>query len=172
MLRWIAITIVFLCCTFIGYYLGEVYKRRYNQLNELYKGILLLNNEVMFSHTPLPDGLKNVSYKVYNPVKELFVGISNDLIEGQCESVYSSYQKNIDAASDSVVLDIEDKKILEHFFKNIGESLAYGQDKVFGLTLENLKINCKRAEKLSIQNTRMFRRMGICVGAMAAIFLI
>lgn len=172
MFHYIGIVIVFLCCTFIGYYLGEAYKRRYIQLDEFLKAILLLNNEVIYSHTPLPEAFNNVALKIKTPIRDLFVNISNDLSYGKYENVYNAFYENIILESNNIVLEEEDKSILEHFFKNIGESLTFGQDKIFSLTIDQLKKNCNKAERLYIQNTKMFRRVGICIGAIAAIFLI
>ena len=52
---------MFLICTFIGFFLGENYKRRSIQLKEFQKGLLLLSNEIIYANTPLPDALMEVS---------------------------------------------------------------------------------------------------------------
>lgn len=172
MLRYISIIVIFLGCTFIGFYIGEIYKRRFVHLSELFKSVLLLNNEVMYSHTALPEAFINVSNKIKSPVSDLYSNMANDLISGECANVYQSYKKNKKIESTSLNLEEEDERVLEHFFKNIGESLVYGQDKIFTLTIESLKMNCARAEKSATQNTKLFRRVGICVGAIMVIFLI
>lgn len=172
MLRYIGILIIFSSCTFIGFYIGETYKRRYIQLCEFMKSILLLNNEVIYSHTTLPEAFINVSHKIKSPIKELYMNMGLCLREGDITNVYEAYIKYKENGENSISLDEDDEKILEHFFRNIGESLIYGQDKIFNLTIESLKNNCKRAEKNTLQNTKMFRKIGICIGAIAAIFLI
>ena len=46
------IFLMFIICTFIGFFLGENYKRRSIQLKEFQKGLLLLSNEIIYANTP------------------------------------------------------------------------------------------------------------------------
>ena len=66
----------------------------------------------------------------------------------------------------------EDKHVLKDFFKSLGSTYVYGQEKVFNLALENLKINLSEALELSKKNTKMYRYFGVCIGAMLLIFII
>ena len=49
MFRNIMIFLMFLICTFIGYFIGENYKRRSQNLKEIQKVLLLLNNEIIMN---------------------------------------------------------------------------------------------------------------------------
>ncbi|MGL5084443.1 MAG: stage III sporulation protein SpoIIIAB, partial [Clostridium sp.] len=68
------------------------------------------------------------------------------------------------------ILD-EDEKILSDFTRGLGESGVYGQDKIFNLTIENIKVNTKKAESRASENTKMYRSLGVCIGAIIAVFL-
>ena len=66
----------------------------------------------------------------------------------------------------------ESYKILEDFFKTLGSSGISGQEKIFSLALENIDINYKEAKKKEKENIKLYRTLGISIGAMLAIFFI
>ena len=69
-------------------------------------------------------------------------------------------------------LNSDDYKILEDFFKTLGSSGISGQEKIFSLALENIDINYKEAKKKEKENIKLYRTLGISIGAMLAIFFI
>ena len=171
MLKIIAITIIFFACTYIGFYYGETFKRRSSQLKSILKSVLFLNNEVMYTNTPLPEALKYISNKVDNPVSDILLNVAVTLESGESTSVYEAFSQEYYKSKNNFNLFNEDKIIIKDFLKGLGESGVYGQDKLFNLTIENMKINCNAADELSKKNSKMYSAIGICVGAMIAIFL-
>lgn len=172
MLKIIAVLIIFLSSTFIGYYYGETFNKRSKQLKEVLKAILFLNNEVIYANTPLPEALNYISNKVEDPIKSTLSGVSSRLSNNEVESVYSAFKKEYKNSSQDYFLKSEDEVIIKDFFKGLGETGVYGQDKIFNLTIENLKINCSNAEELAKKNSKMCRVLGICLGTMISIFFI
>ncbi|VYU62552.1 stage III sporulation protein SpoAB [Clostridium tertium] len=172
MLKIIAVIIIFFCSSFIGYYYGETFKKRSKQLKEILKALLFLNNEVIYANTPLPEALSYISQKVEDPIKLTLNNVSSRLNNNEVESVYSAFENEYRNNRQQYFLKDEDKAIIKDFFKGLGETGVYGQDKIFNLTIENLKINCNIAEELSKKNSKMYRVIGMCVGAMISIFFI
>ena len=171
MLKIVAISIIFFACTYIGFYYGESFKRRSKQLKYILKSVMFLNNEVMYSNTPLPEALKYISIKVENPVNDILSKVAVSLESGESKSVYESFHEEYYKNKSNFNLFEEDKAIIKDFLKGLGESGIYGQDKLFNLTIENMKINCKTADELAKKNSKMCSAIGICIGAMIAIFL-
>ncbi|NLL31344.1 MAG: stage III sporulation protein AB [Clostridiales bacterium] len=172
MLKVISCAVIFLSCTYIGFYYGEVYKRRSIQLNNVLKATLFLNNEVIYANTPMPEALKYISYKVDSPIRDILVKVSEKLLLGESNSIYESFKEEYKNMSSDFRLNKEDLRVIKDFLKSLGESGVYGQDKLFNLTIENLKINCGSAEEIAKKNVKMYRSLGICIGAMIVIFLI
>lgn len=172
MLRIIGIIIVFLSCTYIGFYYGENFKKRSKQLNSILKSILFLNNEVIYTNTPIPEALKYVSLKVEEPISFILYRASDKLLKGESVSVYEAFNEEYKNTKSEFNLHEDDKRIVRDFLRSLGESGVYGQDKLFNLTTENIKLNCKIAEELAKKNIKMCRAMGLCIGAMISIFLI
>jgi stage III sporulation protein AB len=167
-----AVIIIFLSCTYIGFYYGESFKKRSRQLNSILKSVLFLNNEVMYTNTPLPEALKYISLKVESPVNYVLSNVSDKLLKSESTSVYEAFEKEYKKNKSEFYLQDEDKRIVKDFLRSLGESGVYGQDKLFNLTIENMKLNCKSAEESAKKNIKMYRVLGICIGAMISIFLI
>ncbi|MDY4078372.1 MAG: stage III sporulation protein AB [Clostridium sp.] len=161
--------ILFLISSFIGYFYGESFKKRYLHLKEANKAIIFLQNEVIFNTTPLPEALLIVGEKTTSPFKEVILESVKNLSD---DGLYKAFKKAYLKKEEEFYFYKEDKNILEDFLKSLGSSYSYGQEKVFNLALENLKINLQEALELSKVNTKMYRYLGVCIGAMILIFII
>ena len=166
------IFLMFLICTFIGFFLGENYKRRSIHLKEFQKALLLLNNEIIYANTPLPDALLEVSKKVSEPVSDIFSDMALALENGYTGSIYESFENAYEKIKEKINLTSDDNKIISDFFKTLGSSGVTGQDKIFKLTLDNIDINYKEAGKFEKENIKLYRTLGLSIGAMLAIFFI
>ena len=78
------------------------------------------------------------------------------------------YEKN----KDNISLNKDDYKIINDFFKTLGNSGVTGQERIFSLALDNIDINYKEAKKLEKENIKLYRTLGLSIGAMLAIFFI
>ena len=163
---------MFIICTFIGFFLGENYKKRSIQLKEFQKGLLLLSNEIIYANTPLPDGLLEISKKVSDPVSEIFSDMSFALENGYTGSIYESFENAYEKTKEKINLTSDDNKIISDFFKTLGSSGVTGQDKIFKVALDNIDINYKEAKKFEKENIKLYRTLGLSIGAMLAIFFI
>ncbi|MGM9978065.1 MAG: stage III sporulation protein AB [Clostridium sp.] len=161
--------ILFLISSFIGYFYGESYKKRYLHLKEANKAIIFLQNEVIFNTTPLPEALLIVGEKTTSPFKEVILESVKNLSD---DGLYKAFKKAYLKKEEEFYFYKEDKYILEDFLKSLGSTYSYGQEKIFNLALENLKINLQEALELSKVNTKMYRYLGVCIGAMILIFII
>ena len=172
MFRSFMIFLMFIICTFIGFFLGENYKRRSIQLKEFQKGFLLLSNEIIYANTPLPDALLEISKKVSEPVSEIFSDMAFTLESGYTGSIYESFEGAYSKLREKINLTEDDSKIISDFFKTLGSSGVTGQDKIFKITLDNIDINYKEAKKFEKENIKLYRTLGLSIGAMLAIFFI
>ncbi|MBU3106606.1 stage III sporulation protein AB [Clostridium gasigenes] len=171
MLKMISIGIIFCASTYIGFYHGEKFKGRYRDLNDILNSLLILNNEVIYGNTPVPQALHYVSEKTSCHLRNLLLRVSEKLINGESKTVYHAFKDEYRKMKEDFFIIEEDEKILSDFTRELGESGVFGQDKIFNLTIENIKLNCKKSETIANKNTKMYRSLGICVGAMLAVFL-
>lgn len=172
MLRFIMISIMFIICTYIGFYYGEKYRMRSSNLKEIHKAFIMLNSEISYSNTPLPDALSNISKRVADPISKMLLDTSVNLDDINIDSVYEAFTKAYKNYKDEINLTKDDYKVLSDFFKTIGSCDAMTQEKVFSVTLENLNLNYIEANNEANVNVKMYRTLGISIGIMIAIFFI
>lgn len=172
MVKIIIIIIVLCISSLIGFLYGEMYRKRPLDLKECYKAIMFLQNEVIFNNTPLPDGLIEIGEKLREPYSDLLLKVGEDLIKGNEIGVLEAFEKAFKIYEKDFYMQKEDKKIISEFLLSLGSSFIYGQEKVFKLCLENLKINIEEADTLAKKNTKLYRYLGVCIGAMIAILII
>jgi len=172
MLKVMLIIVIFTFSSTIGYIYGDSFRKRFLHLKESYKGITLLQNEVLYNNTPLPEALEDVAKKMKAPMENLLNNVANRLSKGAEGDVYSNFSEVYKEVEKDFYFEKEDKNILEDFLKSLGASGIYGQEKVFKLALENLRGNIDEASELAKKNTKLYRYLGICFGAMISILLL
>ena len=172
MLRNVMIFLMFVICTFIGYFYGENYKRRSIHLKEFQKSLLLLSNEIIYANTPLPDALLEISKKVSEPISDIFSDMAFTLDNGYTASIYESFESAYTKIAEKMNLSVDDHKIISDFFKTLGSSGVTGQDKICKVALDNIDVNYKEARKFEKENIKLYRTLGLSIGAMLAIFFI
>ena len=172
MVKGILSIVIFVFFVIIGYLYGEIYRKRPSDLKEWNKAILFLQNEILYNNTPIPIALNKVGMKVAEPIKKLFLSLSSNLYNNNIDSLNLEFHKIYRENKLDFYINEDDEVIIRDFFKGIQESTSYGIDKVFNLTLENLKINILESEELAKKNTKLYRSLGLCIGAMISILII
>lgn len=165
--------IMILCAsTGIGFTYGEGFKKRTKQLNEIQRCIHQLQNEIVYTHTPLPEAILDVSKKSSSPIKNIFEEVSSLLFFNEVDNVYQAFKNVMENQKDNLNLKKEDIDIIFDFAKTLGESDIEGQQRMFALSLENLKKQLKSSEDLMNKNVKMYRYLGFSLGAMLVIILV
>lgn len=163
---------IFIITSYVGFQYGETFNKRFYQIREILKGITILQNDILYGSKPLPESFEDLSYKIGEPFSTFSKGIKEELISGNVESVYDGAAKEYKKIEDKCYLNDDDKKIMSDFFKSLGESGVYGQEKIFILAIEGLKVNARESEENAKKNVKLYRYLGICLGAMIMIFIL
>ncbi|KPU28081.1 stage III sporulation protein AB [Caloranaerobacter sp. TR13] len=165
-----SITIV-LSCTFIGYYLANKYNKRYVNLVKLQSCIQLLETEIVYCSTPLPEALENVYNKCDKSVSFVFKDLKDLLIANRNLNVYEAFSQQIENLSKRLYLDFQDIETLMSLGRVLGISDTDDQQKHFKLVLMQLK-NCQKDAELKKQvNEKLFKNLGILTGLAIVILL-
>lgn len=172
MLKLMFLLMIFIISSYLGFIYGETFKKRHDQLKEILKALSILEGEIMYGSTPLPEALDNISFKVREPLNKVIKGVKDKLICGNVESVYEGFIEEFSVLEDEFYFNESDKRILGDFFKSLGDSGVYGQGKIFALAIDGIKLNIEEANDIAKRNTKLYRYLGICFGAMVIIFLI
>ncbi|MCX0392994.1 stage III sporulation protein SpoIIIAB [Clostridium perfringens] len=164
--------IIVLLSSLIGYLYGEGFRNRLSQLRELKRALIDFENDIVYTYTTLPESIESIALKAKSPIKELFNEISFKLKNNEVENVYMAFKESINEHKKEMNLRNKDFEILLDLSKSLGETNVEGQIKIFNLAKEKLDIELEIAEDECNKNTKVYRYLGVAVGAMIAIFLV
>lgn len=158
--------------TAVGFFYSEKFKNRTQQLNEFLRCLYQLQNEIVYTHTNLPEGLKNLSKTSIFPIGRLFKEISELLENNKVDTVYDAFIKGFEIEKNEMFLEKEDIEVIMNFTKTLGESDIEGHKKIFSLVIENLKKQTQISENIMHKNVKMYRALGFSTGAALIILLL
>lgn len=163
---------IVLVCTSLGYLYSGIYVKRFENLVSLKGAIKILETEIIYGSTPLPDALLNVYEKANPKIREIFKDIHDDLVKNRRVLVFNSF------------LYVEEKMSSEYFFKKqdiesfmdlgrvIGSSDRYDQEKNFKLILDQMDSFIEEARNERDKNEKMYRNLGVLCGLGIIIMLL
>ncbi len=172
MFKIIILFMIFSIFVYSGYIYGEKFNIRYKNLQEILKSINLLQNEIIYNSTALPEALMSIGDRCRDPLGILIKDVSNLIYEAEEDSVFDMFKIKYKKYKDDLCLKSDDIRVISDFLKSLGELGVYGQEKMFELAKANLNINIKDAQIIAEKNTKLYRYLGICIGAMVVIFFI
>lgn len=106
MLKLILIVCIFIISTYIGFAYGETFKKRQEQLKEILKSLTILQNDIVYGTTPLPEALGNLSHKVCKPLSNFIELVVNRLLKGNVESVYEAALEEFEVLEMNFILNV------------------------------------------------------------------
>jgi stage III sporulation protein AB len=172
MLKLLGALLVICGSTAAGFYYSDKFKRRTQQLNEFLRCFYQLQNEIVYTHTNLPEGIKNLSKTSIFPIGRLFKEISELLEKNEVDTVFDAFTQGFKIERNEIFLAKEDIEIIMNFSKTLGESDIEGHKKIFSLVLENLKKQTQISETIMYKNVKMYRALGFTSGAALIILLL
>ncbi|AKN34020.1 stage III sporulation protein AB [Clostridium carboxidivorans P7] len=172
MLKILACIIIIIASTAIGFNYGEGFKKRTKQLNELQRCINQLQNDMIYTFTPLPEAIYNIAEKSKDPIKSIFKEISSLLFSNAVDSSYDAFYKVFKDKKEVLNLNKEDLNVILDLAKTLGECDIDGEKRMFSLTLSSLKKQLEGSEISMNNNVKMCRYLGFSLGAMVVIMLI
>lgn len=172
MIEVLGCSIVIISATATGFILGEGFKKRTVQLNELIRSVHQLQNQITYTYTPLPDAIFNISQKSMYPFSTFFGEISKLLNLNQVNSIHEAFLKAFEKNKKNLFLSEKDIHILMDMAKTLGECDVQGEKRIFELTLSSLKAQYEEAIDEMHRNLKIYRTLGFTIGAMVVIILI
>ena len=98
--------------TLAGFIYGDELKKRVRQLGDIERSILQLQNEIVYTYSPLPGAIENVAHKCGKPLNMVFYRISQLLDLNEVDKVYDAFK----VAFDENLKDLSLKKMTSKRF--------------------------------------------------------
>ena len=165
-----SITIIIIC-TVLGFLYARKYSDRLNNLNFLEQCISILETEIIYGATPLPQALNNVYLKGNKKVSFIFEEIKNDLILNKRGEVIESFSNIREILLNKLQLKEEDVEVFLSLGRVVGCSDRQDQQKNFIIIMNQIKNLQKEARNEKNKNEKMFKNLGILTGCAIVIIL-
>lgn len=172
LLKFISSLGIFLTSTIIGHLYGQKFTSRYENLIYMNQCIKILETEIVYGSTPLPDALSNVYRKGKQKVSFIFKEIKEDLLINKPSDLSSSFL----SVEDKMYRDLSFNKADVEMFLSLGRVLGTSdrldQQKNIALVLNQMDGLISEARLEKTKNEKLYKSLGIITGIGIIILLI
>jgi len=159
-----ACLIIILSSAILGFSYSRLYSERLNNLIIFQNCIQILETEIIYAATPLPDALKEVYNKGNKKVSYIFNEIRKYLLNNKNSSVYDGFLHTIHELKENLCFKEQDIEIILSFGRSLGVSNRVDQEKHFKVLEVQLKAQQKEAEEEKLKNGKMYKSLGVLIG--------
>ncbi|MDI6705401.1 MAG: stage III sporulation protein SpoIIIAB [Bacillota bacterium] len=171
-LKMIACSVVLFSATAAGFVIAGRFSGRVRDLRLIQEGLKMMESEILFTSTQLPEALLNTSAKLEAPLDRVFVHAAQ-ILEGRMgytagEAWNLAFEKYLEA----LCFNKEDLEIIRDFGKSLGSTDKANQEKNFRLARLQISSQQVKAEEDRGRNERMYKNLGFLLGVTIIILLI
>ncbi|WP_026961104.1 stage III sporulation protein SpoIIIAB [Alicyclobacillus herbarius] len=170
MIRELGAALVFIACTGLGFRVARDYRDRPRHLSTLTHAIRLLQAEIEFSVTPLPQALARTAERSRPPANRLLRAAAENLQRGEV-SVEDAFAASIESVRGYAALTRQDWEVVKQFGATVGTSDRAHQSQQFAVALANLNRLEQEARESQRKNERLWQYLGVLCGLLIVILL-
>ncbi len=156
----------------IGYYYGNKYSLRLENLLYLEQCIKILETEIVYGAIPLPEALTNVYLKGNKKVSYIFEEVKSNLLNNKDEDLYGSFYRVGSKLIEELNFTKEDVELFLSLGRLLGSSDRSDQEKNFKLLLNQIEILKDEALVEKNKNEKVYKNLGILAGIAIVIILL
>jgi stage III sporulation protein AB len=157
-------------CGFMGLWLAHRIRRRPEELREFLIALTLLDTEIVWGATPLPEAFCILKERTNPPWQGFFSELQKRLERG--ESAGAAWNDEIIAQSSKFCLKHEDWRVIQDIGKGLGRSDSQEQHKQLELVLRQISMLKDQVEIWSEKQAKMWSYLGFLCGIAGVLVLI
>lgn len=154
-----------------GWNVAKVYARRPVELRQFISALQVLETEITYVVTPLPEALSSVAEQLDAPAKNFFEQVANELISNRGCSAREAWNNVLEHYYQESVLSRNDLSILRGLGNSIGISDREDQGKHLHLATEQLKMALVKSEDAAAKNVKLWNYLGLLGGLIVVLAL-
>lgn len=170
-LKFFGSIMIVIACTGMGLSLAARYAERPRQIRQLISCLSALKSHINYVAIPLPAALSECTCGITGPVADFFHTMSLLLLHNGWLTPQAAMEQAL-KDSKHLVFNQPEREILAVFSANLGSMDREEQHKSLELVQEQLARIQQEAEKLSENNVKMYRYLGVCSGLAIVIILL
>ncbi len=170
MLKLVGALFLIVACTSVGFHIARAYRERPRQLQYMMHALRLLQTEIEYSVTPLPQALQKVAVHARSPCNVLFEVAGARLFHGDL-SAFEAVTAGIEQMKQKSVLKESDLVVVYDFASVLGNADRAHLTKQFHATLTNLEQLEKEARDAQKRNEKLWQSLGGLTGLLLVVLL-
>jgi len=163
--------LVIISCSAIGFYVASSYHYRVKMLKNLQIALAMLETEINYSLSPLPEALKSTAKKIEKEASQLFVKTASYLSSEEGYTAGEAWEMALSHLSQNTCLRDNDLEILSAFGQYLGVTDRNDQIKNIKMTMELLKQQEILAIEDKKKNEKVCKYFGVLTGIMVFLLL-
>lgn len=171
LLKIIGVTIILITSTGIGYKMAEKLEGRLRDLRSFGLGLQILEREIAFLSSSLPDAMIKISY-IKGNASAIFRECGEILKEKQGYCVQEAWEMAFDRLYRDTFLEDEDRMILIELGKSLGAYDIENQTQNIKNISSQLQIQEQKAEVNIEKNSKLYKSLGALAGLAIVIVLL
>lgn len=148
----------------VGHLVAESFTRRPRELRQIQSALQMLETEMAYGASPLPEALGRISQFCGEPVKSICRTAETQLRSGRGVTAGEAWVAAVNQVFPDTVLSEADRQALVDFGATLGISDREDQMKHLKLTREQLKREETRADEDGEKSARMWKYLGLLTG--------
>ncbi|NLY11965.1 MAG: hypothetical protein GX020_09855, partial [Firmicutes bacterium] len=157
--------LIFCSCGFAGILMSQTYLARSRNLKGFVLALQLLETEINYLRTTLPEALLRVAAQTKLPVAKFFSDVADQLNQNQGISAQEAWQISLTILKENAFAK-EDIEAIASFGAALGVSDSEDQLKHITLLRKYLENSIQVADEEKNRNVRLWLYLGFTIGAM------
>ncbi|MGZ4162463.1 MAG: stage III sporulation protein SpoIIIAB [Tumebacillaceae bacterium] len=171
MIKLIGSALVLAVGTRFGFYMAARYADRPKQLRHFVNALQILETEILYGATPLPDACSRIGTRLALPVGPFFVTLGDKLRDGRGITADVAWREALTEHREQMVLKEPDRDVLLAFGRTLGVSDREDQIKHIHLAIAHLSTEEANARDEQSRNEKMWKYLGALLGLTVVILL-
>ena len=162
--------VVLMAMTALGMVIAKTKNDRVKQLRALISALNMLEIEIKFALSVLPDAFIKISKTIDNGTRDIFYKTA-DLIKSSRMDACEAWCTALNQITPNLCISSEDREILSTLGNTLGETDSENQIKSIRLIVEQLKRQETKAEEDKVNGEKLFKSLGVLSGLTIVIIL-
>ncbi|KNZ70709.1 stage III sporulation protein AB [Thermincola ferriacetica] len=164
MLKLIGAFLAVAACGGIGLTVAQHYIQRPKQLRAMLSALQMLETEIVYGATPLPDAMENVGRNCDEKIGRIFLAARDFLCSAEGLTAGEAWHLAVEKYGYDLAFIREDLSVLKRISGFLGCSDRDDQSKHLQLTREQLRYEIAKAEAVAQSNGKVWKSLGFLFG--------
>jgi len=172
MLKLVSGAIIVGVCSYFGWLMAQAYVERLKQLRALRVALQMLETEIGYALTPLPEALARIAQHTEKEISQFFQQVRELILSGNGYTAGEAWNMALDQVYAQTALHPVDREIIGALGVAVGASDREDQLKHLHLACEQLQKEEINAAEMRAKHEKMWKYAGFLTGLVIVLLLI